>query len=128
MDERMAERRDLTSLNESDDLEVARGEPDPRGWSVVASDGRTIGKVDDLLVDTAAMKVRFLDCDVDEASLGLDPADRHLLIPVGRATLRERDREVYVEGFDTLRLARLHGRGDLSALDARESAAPTTPA
>ncbi len=44
---------------------VADGDPDVRGWEVVAGDGRRIGKVEDLLVDTAAMQVRYLAVALD---------------------------------------------------------------
>ena len=44
---------------------IASGDPDVRGWSVVAADGRTIGRVDGLLVDTAEMHARYLDVILD---------------------------------------------------------------
>lgn len=40
-------------------------EPDVRGWTVFGSDGRRIGGVDDLLVDTASGRVRYLDVDLE---------------------------------------------------------------
>lgn len=39
---------------------VARGEPDVTGWTVVTRGGAEAGTVSDLLVDTRAMKVRYL--------------------------------------------------------------------
>jgi hypothetical protein len=65
-DETMAEMREegLVSL-EHDDFAVADGEPDVRGWDVVTTDQRTIGKVDDLLADPAALKVKYLTVDLD---------------------------------------------------------------
>jgi hypothetical protein len=44
---------------------VADGDPDVRGWEVVGGDGRRIGTVNDLLVDTAGSKVRYLDVQLD---------------------------------------------------------------
>src|SRR5690606_11481762 len=55
----------LASLGDLPGYGVAADDPDPRGWEVIASDGRTIGEVHELIVDTAALKVRYLDCDVD---------------------------------------------------------------
>ncbi|MBW3569947.1 MAG: PRC-barrel domain-containing protein, partial [Gemmatimonadetes bacterium] len=78
----------VVPLGQLDDFKVAEGEPDVRGWEVLASDGRKIGEVDELLVDTAAMKVRYLDVDVDEAMTAGGP-DRHVLIPIGYARLQE---------------------------------------
>jgi sporulation protein YlmC with PRC-barrel domain len=74
----------VVPLSQLDDFKVADGEPDVRGWEVLASDGRKIGEVDELLVDTAAMKVRYLDVDVETAGGG---HDRHVLIPIGYARL-----------------------------------------
>lgn len=88
----------LASLDQLPELQVATGEPDPRGWEVVAEDGRRVGEVDELIVDTAAMKVRYLDCDLDERALGLHE-DRHVLIPVGYAELVPGTRRVRVSGI-----------------------------
>jgi photosynthetic reaction center H subunit len=81
----------VVPLGQMDDFTVAKGDPDVRGWEVLASDGRKIGEVDELLVDARAMKVRYLDVDLEDAVAG-SAADRHVLIPVGYARLdRERD-------------------------------------
>ncbi|HEX7243755.1 MAG TPA: DUF2382 domain-containing protein [Longimicrobiaceae bacterium] len=88
----------VVPLDQLDDFKVADGDPDVRGWEVVASDGRKIGEVDQLLVDTAAMKVRYLDVDVDEGLLA-GGSDRHVLIPIGYARLDERDDRVIVDNL-----------------------------
>lgn len=44
---------------------IANGDPDVRGWEVVGSDGRTLGRVHDLLVDTGSQRVRYLDVELD---------------------------------------------------------------
>lgn len=56
-----------TPLRKLHGYRVAEGDPDVRGWEVVGADDRRIGHVDDLLVDTPAMKVRYL-----EVALALD--------------------------------------------------------
>ncbi|HYW51219.1 MAG TPA: PRC-barrel domain-containing protein, partial [Gemmatimonadaceae bacterium] len=48
------------------DFKIAEGEPDIRGWDVRGTDGQKIGKVEDLLVDTAAMKVRYIEVHLDK--------------------------------------------------------------
>lgn len=58
---------DLKNLNELDDYQVGADDADPRGWQVTATDGRGIGRVADLIVDTDSMKVRYLDVEVDRA-------------------------------------------------------------
>lgn len=97
------------------DVEMAENEPDPRGWDVIAADGRKIGEVDELLVDTAAMKVRYLDVDVDEDELHLDDADRRLMIPVRSVELDEDDEKVIVSGLESSRIGGFHGTVDLAS-------------
>jgi hypothetical protein len=46
---------------------LAAGDPDVRGWQVVSDDGQPIGQVDDLLVDAAAHRVRYLSVSLDAA-------------------------------------------------------------
>lgn len=87
----------VVPLDQLDDFKVAEGDPDVRGWEVVASDGRKIGEVDQLLVDTAAMKVRYLDVDVENELLASDASDRHVLIPIGYARLDEDSDRVLVD-------------------------------
>lgn len=88
----------IVPLSEMEDFEVAEGEPDVRGWDVIAADGRRIGEVDQLLVDTSAMKVRYLDVDLDEAELNLQ-GDRHILVPIGYARLNEDDDRVIIDNL-----------------------------
>lgn len=91
----------VVPLDQLDDYKVAEGDPDVRGWEVVASDGRKIGEVDQLLVDTAAMKVRYLDVDVDNDLVAgaTDASDRHVLIPIGYARLDEGSDRVIVDNL-----------------------------
>jgi len=87
----------VVPLGQLDDFKVAEGDPDVRGWQVVASDGRTIGEVDELLVDTNAMKVRYLDVEV-ENGLMAEP-DRHVLVPIGYARLDRSADKVMVDNI-----------------------------
>ncbi|HJX29551.1 MAG TPA: PRC-barrel domain-containing protein [Thermoanaerobaculia bacterium] len=50
---------------EGSGYKVAEGDPDVRGWDVMDRDGNRIGEVDDLLVDTRALKVRYLEVRLD---------------------------------------------------------------
>lgn len=84
----------LASLDGLTGYKVAEGDPDVRGWDVIGRDGRRIGEVDDLLVDTAALRVRYLEVRLDRrlvvgeeeggGSLGA-PEDA---LPTGSTTLR----------------------------------------
>ena len=83
----------VVPLRQLDDFKVAEGDPDVRGWEVVSSDGRKIGDVEELLVDTGAMKVRYLDVEVERGLVAQDGG--HLLVPIGYARLeRDHDRMI----------------------------------
>jgi photosynthetic reaction center H subunit len=99
----------VVPLKELKDFQVAKGDPDVRGWEVLSNDGRRIGKVDDLLVDTAAMKVRYLDIDLDNdlrnlAGGGTGPGTKrdNILIPIGSAQLHEKDDRISVDLLHSL--------------------------
>lgn len=89
----------IVPLDQMDDFKVADGDPDVRGWDVMSADGTKIGEVDNLLIDSTAMKVRYLDVDIDDDVL--DGGDeRHILIPIGYARLDEDDDQVFVDSLD----------------------------
>ncbi|MGH7460472.1 MAG: PRC-barrel domain-containing protein, partial [Longimicrobiales bacterium] len=70
--------RRLVPLSKQTGLRVASGEADPRHWTVIDRAGTVRGAVADLLVDLAAMKVRYVVCD-----LAADEGDnRCVLVPV----------------------------------------------
>jgi hypothetical protein len=55
----------IAALRNLRGYKVAEGDPDVRGWEVAGGDGRRIGTINDLLVDTAAGKVCYLDIELD---------------------------------------------------------------
>jgi hypothetical protein len=75
----------LERLSRMDGFEVDRHEPDPRGWTVVNRDGRGVGAVKDLLVDTERMTARYLDVELDTKLFDLRDDDPHVLVPIERA-------------------------------------------
>lgn len=93
----------IVPLDQLNDFKVAEGDPDVRGWDVLSSEGRKIGEVDNLLVDTTAMKVRYLDVDIEQGLLENDP-DRHILIPIGYARLDEDDDQIFVDSLNAATL------------------------
>lgn len=87
-------------LDDLDDLKVAHDDIDPRGWAVYSQDGQKLGEVKDLLVDTAAMQVRYLAVDLDRdvaGALGAEGGSRRVLFPVGTARLDDSDDRVFVD-------------------------------
>jgi photosynthetic reaction center H subunit len=86
----------MAPLRQLDEFDVAEGDADPRGWAVVAADGRRIGEVDDLVVDTAALRARYLDVELDRGRAG-DTGGRRALVPVGYARLDDSGRRVLLD-------------------------------
>lgn len=72
---------------------ISDGEPDIRGWEVRTVGGRTIGKINELLVDTDAREVVMLDID-------LDGTDRHALAPIRAAVVDKETRVVRIDSSD----------------------------
>jgi len=104
---RTTSRGRLAHLGDLAHVQIADGEPDLRGWEVKGPAGRRVGTVSDLLVDTGAMKVRYLEVELDpptaremaHASGDTDPrikASRHALVPIGIARLDQRHERVYL--------------------------------
>ena len=108
----------LARLADLDEVKIAEGDPDPRGWDVQSADARKIGKVDGLIADTQAMKIRYLDVELDKKALGLEE-ERHILIPIGGATLREDEDAVYLSTLPSTALATLppYRHGPLTRAD-----------
>lgn len=83
--------RRLQELDRSD-FEVAKGEPDIRGWDVKNGAGLKIGEVEELIVDAQKKKVRYMVVDLDDNELKIE--HRKVLIPIGLAELHEKDDDV----------------------------------
>jgi uncharacterized protein (TIGR02271 family) len=100
----------IVPLNELSDFKVASDDPDVRGWDVISADGKRVGEVENLLVDTGAMKVRYLDVDVDGDLLKTD-RDRHVLVPIGYARLDRDDNRIVVDNLQSGDIAQLPAYG-----------------
>jgi photosynthetic reaction center H subunit len=85
----------LRRLRDLTEFEVADGSPDVRGWSVRGGDGKKFGEVFELIVDVEALKVRYLDVELD-SSLQVSEHERHILLPIGVAALDEDGDNVFV--------------------------------
>lgn len=126
----MAE-RNLYSLDDLSGYKVADGYPDVRGWKVKDTQGNTVGKVDNLLVNKSSERVVYLDVEVDESLLSKDhealstPANKgvhefinkdgenHLIIPIGLVDLDEDNKQVYSNQIqpDTFRKTKRFRKG-----------------
>lgn len=88
----------LGRVSELSDYEVVDEHPDVRGWDVVASDDRKIGKVEDLVADTVAMTVRYLDVELERDFRRSDEESR-VLVPIEHTRLIEDDEVVRLDAL-----------------------------
>ena len=96
----------LRPLSEVPDYEIADGYPDVRGWVVLGADGRRLGSVHELIVDTEALCTRYLDVALEWNASG--SADtREVLVPIGSASLDELGESIILDGDLVSRLASL---------------------
>src|SRR5512142_2848719 len=98
--------RNLQRFSDMDDVEVAEDDPDVRGWDVVSSDGHDIGEVKDLLVDTASMKVRCLEVELEGSHFSWSD-NRRVAIPVDNVLLDEDHDDVVIQGMGLDEIGRL---------------------
>lgn len=100
----------IIPLKEARDFRLGKGEPDIRGWNVFGADGERVGTVAELLVDPAALKIRYLDVDVHEDLFTLKE-DRHVLIPLEQVELRDRGNDVWIRHLPAEAVARMPAYG-----------------
>jgi photosynthetic reaction center H subunit len=109
MEERDMERRSsrehkerhLLPLEDLDDIAVAEDDPDVRGWTVLTEHRRAAGEVHTLIVDEAAMKVRYLDVAINRDFLeGTGRDHHHVLVPIGMARLDLKNNKVILDDFN----------------------------
>ena len=90
----------LRALSDVDDLRIVDGEPDIRGWKVQGINGEHVGKVDDLIIDMAEMKVRYMAVKLDKDAFRLDDS-YSVLVPIGTARLIDDDDVVVIRASTT---------------------------
>jgi sporulation protein YlmC with PRC-barrel domain len=96
----------VARLDEQKGLEVADGEPDVRGWRVVAPDGSVVGTVAHLIADVSAMRVQFLE-------VGLTPdrarasRSNEVLVPIEQVDIDRSTETVGVKGIPSDQIATL---------------------
>ncbi len=86
-DSRYARLQDLT------DFKVADGDPDVRGWKVLAADGAAVGRVEHLIADRNAMTIRYLEVGLARVESSTRESE-DVLIPVEHVDLDKNNREV----------------------------------
>lgn len=109
--------RHLMPLREAKRYRVAKGDSDIRGWSVFTSNGREVGRVGDLLVDTSIGEVVMFDVNRG------DTGDQ-TITPIRAAWIDRGTKRVIVDN------AQLAPTSELPAVDRTPTAPPaaaTTP-
>jgi len=100
-------------LSDDHDVEVAPNEPDVRGWAVTTATGEKIGKVADLIIDSGAMKVRYLEVTMDGAN---SASATRPMIPIEAADLDRDDDAVIIHGMTAAQIRSLpvYGTGSVA--------------
>lgn len=109
-DPESARRHNLVPMHDLDGYTFADGEPDIRGWDVRTLNGREVGEIEDLLVDTERGEVVMVEVEMREGgmraevpirSVQLDRDSKAVIIDSGdidaRQDQRPRDRMRAVE-------------------------------
>ena len=89
----------LRRLRDLTEFEVADDNPDVRGWTVRGSDGQALGTVFELVVDPEALKVRYLDVELD-SRFQINEYENHILLPIGVASLDADGDNVFVPALN----------------------------
>ena len=89
----------LRRLRDLTEFEVADDNPDVRGWTVRGSDGQALGTVYELVVDPEALKVRYLDVELD-SRFQINEYENHILLPIGVASLDADGDNVFVPALN----------------------------
>ena len=89
----------LRRLRDLTEFEVADDNPDVRGWTVRGSDGQALGTVFELIVELEALKVRYLDVELDRR-FQINERESHILLPIGVAALDDDGDNVFVPALN----------------------------
>jgi hypothetical protein len=82
---------------------IAPGEVDIRGWIALAEDGRRVGRVRDVVVDTDALVVRYVELSLDPHLTGNSGSQR-LVVPIGCARVSAHRPHVHLHGITSREL------------------------
>jgi uncharacterized protein (TIGR02271 family) len=97
----------LVPMSGMNDYKVADGNPDVRGWDVIARDGKKVGEVDELLVDPSAGRVRYLVVNLDRSLRSGGRNTGYVLVPVGNARLDDSNDGVILDSMSDADVATL---------------------
>jgi sporulation protein YlmC with PRC-barrel domain len=105
--------RNLVRFGELDDVRIADGDADIRGWEVTTSDGREIGPVRELIVDVGSgdqeelMSVHLAEVELELRRFGLDGPNPRILMPIEHVRLDTCRRKVRLDVLSSAAALRL---------------------
>ena len=86
----------LTRLQDAPDYQLAEGEPDVRGWKVFDANCKSLGSIDNLILDTDVNEIRYLSVTGDGSKR---------MVPVGMVDIDSSDQQVLLKSnaqFETM--------------------------
>lgn len=96
-------------LRALDDVEIVKGDPDIRGWEAVGADGARVGRVVELLVDTATLRVSQVLVERDGV--------RHQ-VPIEAVQLQQGDKRAVIANVAAMKEVPSHGNPRTDAVAA----------
>lgn len=87
----------MAPLRVAKDFFVESRDPDPRGYTVVAADGRSAGTIRDLWIDRSEPQIRYLEVTL--------PGGDNVMLPIHYARIRESERQVRVVAINSAQFA-----------------------
>ncbi|RYY95083.1 MAG: PRC-barrel domain containing protein [Chitinophagaceae bacterium] len=88
------------------DFEMAKGQPNIIGWQVMDGSGHKLGKVQELIIDTSAQRVRYMVVALTDNKV-LQIEKRTVMVPIGFAQLHAADDCVLLHGVTPYQLRAL---------------------
>jgi sporulation protein YlmC with PRC-barrel domain len=86
----------LMHLNTMKGFMIADPAPDIRGWEARLRDGRRVGRVDDLIVDTTELSTKYVEVKVDHDVTGASE-DTWVLVPISATHIHDSDDCVVID-------------------------------
>jgi sporulation protein YlmC with PRC-barrel domain len=86
----------LAHLKNLKEFMIADASSDIRGWRVTRRDGQRVGTVDDLIVETTELEVRYLEVQLDHDVIG-SAEDRWVLVPARAARIHDMHHKVVID-------------------------------
>jgi sporulation protein YlmC with PRC-barrel domain len=94
----------LAHLKDLKEFMIADASSDIRGWRVTRRDGRRVGTVDDFIVETTELEVRYLEVQLDHDVIG-SAEDRWVLVPARAARIHDMHDRVVIDWLPVAGLA-----------------------